>query len=109
MTTFDHIAETNVRLKLKKGNQKLMPEISRFFGIIIAMFFDEHNPPHFHARYGREKASIEINSLGVLEGYLPPRVLGLVIEWASQHREELLVNWEKIIRNNQPKKIEPLQ
>lgn len=86
-----------------------MPEISRFFGIIIAMFFDEHNPPHFHARYGGDKASIEIDSLRVLEGSLPPRVLGLVIEWASQHRDELLSNWEQVIQNKQPQKIEPLR
>ena len=62
-----------------------MPEISRFFGIIIAMFCDEHNPPHFQARYAEAHAAIEIDSLRVLEGGLPPRALGLVIEWASQH------------------------
>jgi len=55
-----------------------MPEISRFYGIIIAMFFDDHSPPHFHARYSGEKAAIEIESLRVLEGQLPPRALGLV-------------------------------
>jgi len=86
-----------------------MPEITRFFGIIIAMFFDEHNPPHFHARYGSEKASIEIDSLRILEGSLPPRVLGLVVEWASQHTEELFANWEQVINNRQPQKIEPLR
>ena len=73
------------------------------------MFFDEHNPPHFHARYGGDKASIEIDSLRVLEGSLPPRVLGLVIEWASQHRDELFVNWEQVIQNKHPQKIEPLR
>ena len=62
-----------------------MPEISWFFGIIIAMFYDEHNPPHFHGRYGEAHAAIEIGSLRVLEGGVPPRALGLVIEWASQH------------------------
>ncbi len=56
-----------------------MPEISRFFGIIIAMFYDDHNPPHFHARYGGYKASISINDFAMLEGYLPPRALGLVM------------------------------
>lgn len=56
------------------------------------MFFDEHNPPHFHARYGSFKASIEIDSLRISEGSLPPRVLGLVVEWASQHKEELFAN-----------------
>jgi hypothetical protein len=86
-----------------------MPEITRFFGIIIAMFFDEHNPPHFHARYGGDKASIEIETLRVLEGSLPPRVLGLVVEWSSQHREELLANWERVIQNEQPQKIDPLR
>jgi hypothetical protein len=86
-----------------------MPEISRFFGIIIAMFWDEHNPPHFHARYGQLNAAIAIDSLEVLEGNLPPRVLGLVIEWASQHKKELMVNWKKA-RNEKPlNKIEPLQ
>jgi hypothetical protein len=86
-----------------------MPEISRFFGIIIAMFWDEHNPPHFHARYGQFKATIDIDSLEVLEGKLPPRVLGLVVEWASQHKKELMINWEKA-RNDKPlKRIEPLQ
>jgi len=67
-----------------------MPEISRFFGIIIAMFYDEYNPPHFHARYGDAQAAIELASLRVLEGRLPPRALGLVIEWASQHQEALM-------------------
>jgi hypothetical protein len=86
-----------------------MPEISRFFGIIIAMFWDEHNPPHFHARYEQFKAAIDINSLKVLEGRLPPRVLGLVVEWASQHKKELMINWEKARDDKPLKKIEPLQ
>ena len=60
-----------------------MPEISRFFGIIILMYYDEHNPPHFHARYGSDTAAMEITSLRVLEGRLPSRALGLVVEWAS--------------------------
>lgn len=85
-----------------------MPEISRFYGIIIAMFFDDHNPPHFHARYGREKVVIEISSLRVLEGRISPRALGLVIEWASQHQEELLNDWELAKGNQTPRKIEPL-
>jgi len=85
-----------------------MPEISRFFGILIAMFWDEHNPPHFHARYGKYQAAIEIDTLRVLDGSLPPRALGLVIEWASQHQEELMINWEEA-RNNRPlRKVEPM-
>ena len=86
-----------------------MPEISRFFGIIILMYYDEHAPPHFHARYGSDKAAIEITSLRVLEGRLPSRVLGLVIEWASQHQEELMLNWEAARNDRPPKKIPPLQ
>jgi len=86
-----------------------MPEISRFFGIIIAMFFDEHNPPHFHARYGKDGVAIEVRTLKVLEGRIPPRALGLVIEWASQHQEELLQNWELARQNQRLNKIEPLE
>ena len=71
-----------------------MPEISRFFGIVIAIFYDDHNPPHFHARYENEKAIIDINGLKIREGSLPPRVLGLVIEWATIHKEELYEDWE---------------
>jgi hypothetical protein len=58
-----------------------MPEISRFFGIVIKMFFDDHNPPHFHAEYGSDLALIDIRTLAVFSGRLPPRVTGFVIEW----------------------------
>ncbi len=85
-----------------------MPEISRFFGIIIAMFWDEHNPPHFHAYYGKENVVIEIPSLRIIDGSIPSRALGLVIEWAFKHQEELMHNWEAA-RNSRPlSKIEPL-
>jgi len=73
-----------------------MPEISRFLGIVIAMYFDEHNPPHFHAVYGNKDAAIAIDSLKVLEGNLPPRILGLVVEWASEHRKELGTTGEEL-------------
>jgi hypothetical protein len=86
-----------------------MPEISRFFGIVIAIFYDDHNPPHFHARYEGQKVSIEIDSLKVLDGRISPRALGLIMEWASQHREELLEGWDMAKHNNPPKKIEPLK
>ena len=65
-----------------------MPEISRFFGIVIAMFYNDHSPPHFHARYGEHRAIIEIESLRVLSGRLSPRTLGLVTEWAAMHQDE---------------------
>jgi hypothetical protein len=67
-----------------------MPEISRFYGIIIAMFYDDHNPPHFHARYGKASVAIGIDSLRVLEGGILHRALGLTMEWASQHQKKLL-------------------
>lgn len=66
-----------------------MPEISRFFGIIIAMYYNDYPLPHFHVRYGQQKAIIEIQSLAILEAKLSPRVLGLVIEWAASHQAEL--------------------
>lgn len=72
-----------------------MPEISRFFGIIILMYYNDHPPPHFHARYGGHKALIEIESLTILRGRLPPRALGLVVEWGALHQEELLADWER--------------
>jgi len=85
-----------------------MPEISRFFGIIIAMFYGDHDPPHFHARYGKFKVAIRIRDFKILEGDFPPRALGLVIEWASLHQGELMLSWELAQSNQPPGKIEPL-
>ena len=86
-----------------------MPEISRFFGIIIAMYYNDHPPPHFHVRYGQQKAIIEIQSLSILEGKLSPRVVGLVIEWAASHQAELLHNWE-LARQQEPlESVQPLE
>lgn len=86
-----------------------MPQVSRFFGIIISMFYDEHNPPHFHATYGEFNAEIGINDLNVLIGKLPSRALGLVIEWASIHQTELLENWNRIENGQTIEKIAPLE
>jgi len=72
-----------------------MPKISRFFGIVIAMFYADHAPPHFHARYGEHRAIIGIDPSVVLGGTLPARPLGLVIEWAAQHRAELREDWRR--------------
>lgn len=71
-----------------------MPEISRFFGIIIAMFWNEHGVPHFHVRYGDQKGVFFIDPLYMNEGNLSPRAQALVVEWATIHRSELLENWE---------------
>ena len=71
-----------------------MPEISRFLGIVIAMYFDEHNPPHFHVIYNEYRAVMEIHSLNLSKGTLPARVRGLVEEWAELNRDDLLSMWE---------------
>ena len=85
-----------------------MPEICRFYGIIIAIYYSDHAPPHFHARYGKHKASFRIIDSGLLEGNLPPRALGLVMEWAEIHRTELMTDWELARAQKPLKPIEPL-
>lgn len=86
-----------------------MPEISRFFGIIITMYYSDHQPPHFHVRYGESKAQVIIETISILNGNLPPRVFGLVAEWALAHRDELRENWNLIQADIPPKKINPLE
>ena len=87
-----------------------MPEISRFLGIVIRMFYNDHSPPHFHAVYGPHEASFCIQTLEVISGGLPARVKGLVVEWASLHQKELQENWKLLTRkdNQSFKKIKPL-
>ena len=85
-----------------------MPEISRFLGIVIAMYFKEHAPPHFHAKYEDQRAAFSIHDLRLVEGGVPPRIVSLVLEWAFQHRHELLENWERAERREKLHKIEPL-
>ena len=82
-----------------------MPEISRFFGIIIKMYFQDHSPPHFHAEYQEFKAEYDIQTLQVLAGKLPTRAHALVLEWASIHRAELLENWA---RTQTPESLNPI-
>ena len=85
-----------------------MPEISRFLGIVIAMFYRDHSPPHFHAFYGEYEVTVDIRN-GVVEGRFPKRALGHVLEWLDNHRPELLEDWE-LARNGAPlKKISPLE
>ena len=85
-----------------------MPEICRFYGIIIQMFFNDHNPPHFHIVYGDFKAIINIQD-EIVEGFMPKRALKLVFEWMDLHKLELLDNWELAQNGELPKKIEPLK
>jgi len=85
-----------------------MPELSRFLGITVAMYFKDHSPPHFHALYNEYDAEIEIRNLTILEGKLPPRVLGLVMEWAELHKDELLIDWDLLQKGEKYNKIQPL-
>ena len=86
-----------------------MPELSRFFGIVIALFYNDHAPPHFHVKYNDHRASISIAELKVIEGSLPKRALALVLEWAFEHRNELLDNWDRAIKKEPLKPISPLE
>lgn len=85
-----------------------MSQISYFLGIIIRMYFLDHNPPHFHAIYGNDEALINIQKLEMMNGNLPPRVLGLVIEWAALNEKSLLVNWERAKNGESLLPIAPL-
>ena len=86
-----------------------MPEISRFFGVIITLYYGDHSPPHFHVRYGDQKALIAIDTLTLFRGHLSPRVFGMVIEWAIAHQAELRENWERAQRQEPLERIEPLE
>jgi uncharacterized protein DUF4160 len=85
-----------------------MPRISAFFGIIIAMYFNDHAPPHFHAVYQEHEALLDIETLEVVRGSLPRRALALVLEWAALHRAELRADWEKARRGLPLDPIQPL-
>ncbi|MDR1737474.1 MAG: DUF4160 domain-containing protein [Candidatus Symbiothrix sp.] len=85
-----------------------MPEVSSFYGIIISMQFDDHNPPHFHVRYGDYRAQITIRD-GIIKGSLPRRALNLVYEWLDLYRNELLENWSRMENRQHLLKIEPLK
>ncbi len=85
-----------------------MPEISRFYGIVIKMFYNDHQPPHFHAEYSGDQIVVNLNTFAVIAGKLSPRATGLVMEWASQHQAELQDVWEQA-RNMAPlDRIDPL-
>ncbi|NJL26990.1 MAG: DUF4160 domain-containing protein [Thermoanaerobaculia bacterium] len=86
-----------------------MPRISQFFGVIIAIYYRDHAPPHFHAIYQENEALISIETLEVVRGSLPRRAMGLVLEWAFAHRDELRLNWEKAQSGAPVEPIEPLE
>ena len=85
-----------------------MPEISRFLGIVIAMYYKDHPPPHFHAKYGDQTGVSSIADLKLIEGHLPRRVISLVLEWAFEHRDELMEDWKLAIAKKPLRKILPL-
>jgi hypothetical protein len=86
-----------------------MPTISEFFGILILMYYSDHAPPHFHARYGDDEVLIQILPLGVLRGRLMPRALSLVMEWAQMNQDLLLKEWDNAANHKKLQKIPPLQ
>ncbi len=86
-----------------------MPEISRFYGIVITMFYADHPPPHFHARYGEQKAIVAIDDGGLLVGHISARSLRLIREWPELHKTELTENWNCARSKMALKAIEPLE
>lgn len=85
-----------------------MPVISRFLGIVIVMYWEDHAPPHFHAKYAGYEITVNILT-GVVEGRFPKRALGHVLEWYTLHKDALIENWALCQRNELPKPIEPLE
>ena len=86
-----------------------MPEVSRFYGIIVKMYFNDHAPPHFHAFYGEHEALVSITTLAVIAGRLPPRAMGARDRMGRPLRQnELLVAWERARNQESPGKVEPL-
>jgi len=85
-----------------------MPIICRFLGIVISMYWDDHSPPHFHAKYGEYEITVTILT-GVVEGSFPRRALRHVLEWYELHKDELMEDWELCRRSEMPNPIEPLE
>jgi hypothetical protein len=86
----------------------VMPEISRFLGIVIRMFYRDHAPPHFHAEYGEHEITVEIET-GEVNGHFPRRALGAVLEWTELHRNELMADWQLAREEQALNRIEPLE
>jgi hypothetical protein len=91
------------------ANIRGVPTISRFFGITVAMYFDDHGHPHFHARHADGSAKIRIDEVDVIDSNLGLRQLRLVLAWAELHQAELLENWQLARAGETLKEIEPLK
>ena len=85
-----------------------MPEISLFFGIRVTMYYDDHNPPHFHAEYNGQKVLVDIMEGRILNGAFPSRQLKFVLAWAEIHQAELMENWDLASKDLPLKKVAPL-
>jgi hypothetical protein len=85
-----------------------MPELSRFFGIIIRMYYDDHPPPHFHAFYGDLEMQVGIDPIAILNGRLPRRAVSMVVEWAALHQHDLMENWQRLKTQQTTIRIDPL-
>ncbi|MDT3738237.1 MAG: DUF4160 domain-containing protein [Candidatus Kapabacteria bacterium] len=85
-----------------------MPEISRFLGIVVYMLYNDHTPPHFHAKYGEYKISVEIET-GIVEGKFPRRALNAVLEWYIKYKDELIDDWKLAMNHDSLNKIPPLE
>lgn len=85
-----------------------MPEISRFLGIVITMYYDEHNPAHFHAKYENYKISVEIET-GIVKGKFPKRALRAVLDWYDLYKKELIKDWQLAANKKPLNKIKPLE
>jgi len=86
-----------------------MPTICEFFGIIIRMYYNDENPPHFHAVYGEFEIRVEINNLKIIDGDFPSKQINMVLRWAKQHHNELKEEWKRIEKKEPLFKIEPLK
>ena len=82
-----------------------MPEISRFFGMIITINYRDHNPPHFHAEYQGYEAIYNIKTAKKIKGQFPPSLNKILEKWARQYRKELLKSWDKARNNEPPKRV----
>ena len=86
-----------------------MPEVSRFLGIVIGMFYKDHNPPHFHATYGEHEIAVSIQDGEILWGSFPRRALAHVMEWHEAHQAELEQDWERARARRPLQPIDPLE
>ncbi len=84
-----------------------VPELSRFYGIVVRMFFGDHPPPHVHVRYAEHKARVRLDG-SVIDGSLPIRALAMLREWMELHRGDLAASWDRASRNEPPGRIDPL-